>query len=79
MEHEACNITMTVLGTALSASIGLNVVAIKKIIQQGGQVTRLAAASYLLNEKLTNRLSIRTSSPQSISSSDSCPTPRSPV
>lgn len=77
MDHEACNITMTILGTALSASLGLNVVAVKKIIQQGGQVTKLAAASYLLNEKLTERLSIRTTPQAPKTSSDSCPTPRS--
>lgn len=79
MEHEACNITMTALGTALSASIGLNVVFGRKLIQQSGMLTKLAAASYLLNEKLSDRLSIRTTPQVQKTSSDSCPTPRSPM
>lgn len=79
MDHEACNITMTALGTALSASIGLNVVFGRKIIQQSGMLTKLAAASYLLNERLSDRLSIRTTPLQPKISSDSSPTPRSPT
>lgn len=75
MDHFACNMTMTALGTALSASIGLNVVFGRKIIQQSGMLTKLAAASALLNEKLIERVSLqRTASPLK-SSSDSSPTP----
>lgn len=79
MDHFVCNMTMTALGTALSASIGLNVVFGRKLIQQSSMLTKLAAASYLLNEKLSDRLSIRSGSQRLSSSSDSCPTPRSPT
>ena len=77
MDHFACNMTMTALGTALSASIGLNVVLGRKIVQQGGMLTKLAAASALLNEKLIERLSLGRTSSQQRSSSDSYPIPSS--
>lgn len=77
MDHIACNITMTALGAALSASIGLNALLARKVTQQGAMLTKLAAASALLNEKLIERLSIQTSrSPQNPSSGFS-PTPSS--
>lgn len=79
MDHFACNMTMTALGTALSASIGLNVVFGRKLIQQSGMLTKLAAASALLNEKLIDRLSIRTTPLRRSPLSDSCPTPKSPT
>lgn len=69
MDHFACNMTMTALGTALSASIGLNVVFGRKIIQQSGMLTKLAAAGALLNEKLIEKLSMgNTRLPQNPSS-----------
>jgi hypothetical protein len=67
--------TMTALGTALSASIGLNVVLGRKIVQQGGMLTKLAAASALLNEKLIERLSLQRTASLQKHSSDSSPTP----
>ena len=77
MDHFACNMTMTALGTALSASIGLNVVLGKKIVQQGAMLTKLAAAGALLNEKLIERLSIGTTRSPQNPSSDSSQTPLS--
>jgi len=75
MDHIACNITMTALGAALSASIGLNALLARKVTQQGAMLTKLAAAGALLNEKLIEKLSIQnTKSPQSPSSA-SFPTP----
>lgn len=77
MDHIACNITMTALGAALSASIGLNALLARKVTQQGSMLTKLAAASALLNEKLIERLSIQSSKSRLSPSSDSCPTPSS--
>lgn len=77
VDHTACNITMTALGAALSASIGLNALLARKVTQQGAMLTKLAAASALLNEKLIERLSIQSSKSRLSPLSDSCPTPRS--
>lgn len=59
MDHEACQITITALGAALSGSIGLNVVLARKLTQQGSMLTKLASASALLNERLIERLTPR--------------------
>ncbi len=77
MDHIACNITMTALGAALSASIGLNALLARKVTQQGGMLTKLAAASALLNEKLIERLSLQNTRSRPSPLSDSCPTPSS--
>jgi len=77
MDHIACNITMTALGTALGASIGLNALLARKITQQGGMLTKLAAASALLNEKLIERLSMGSTRSPPSPSSDYSRTPSS--
>ncbi len=79
MDHVAGNITMTALGAALSASIGLNALLARKITQQGAMLTKLAAAGALLNEKLIERLSIQNTRSQQPPSSVSSLTPRSPT
>lgn len=75
MDHEACNMTMTALGTALTASVGLNAALGRKIVQQGSMLTKLAAAGALLNEKLVERLSLQATSSPPKHSSDSSRTP----
>lgn len=69
MDHDSCQITITALGAALSGSIGLSVVLVRKVTQQGSMLTKLASASALLNEKLIERLTPRT--PRSLSQSSS--------